>query len=107
MLVRNIFQSTNIILCYKVGRETIGGMPKFPLAPLDRAKEVYEMSANIMHPCRVIGVAMNSSACTEQEADAERQKVRRQLGLPVCDVIRHGPGELVEAVLQLKRALNK
>ncbi len=96
-----------LILCYKVGRETIGGMPNFPLAPLDRVKEVYEISANIMHPCRVIGVAMNSSACTEQEADAERQKIRRQLGLPVCDVIRHGPEELVEAVLQLKRALNK
>ena len=96
-----------LIICYEVGRETIGGMPNFPLAPLERVKEIYETSANIMHPCRVIGVAMNSSACTEQEAAAERQKVRRRLGLPVCDVIRDGPDELTEAVLQLKRTLKK
>ena len=96
-----------LIMCYEVGRETIGGMPDFPLAPLERVKEIYETSANIMHPCRVIGVAMNSSTCTEREAAAERQRVRRQLGLPVCDVIRDGPDELLEAVLQLKRTLKK
>ncbi|GAG03596.1 unnamed protein product, partial [marine sediment metagenome] len=32
---------------------------------------------------------------------------RRRLGLPVCDVIRDGPDELVDAVLQLKQTLNK
>lgn len=96
-----------LIMCYEMGREVVGGMPDFPLAPLERAREVYETSANIMHPCRVIGVAMNSSAYSEQEAADERQRVRRRLGLPVCDVIRHGPDELVEAVLNLKRTLKK
>jgi uncharacterized NAD-dependent epimerase/dehydratase family protein len=96
-----------LILCYEVGRKTIGGMDRFPLAPLERVREVYEMSANIMHPCRVIGVAMNSSKVSPEEAAAERHRVRRRLGLPVCDVIRDGPDELVEAVLQLKRALDK
>jgi len=96
-----------LIMCYEMGREVIGGMPDFPLAPLERVREVYEISANIMHPCRVIGVAMNSSAYSEEEAAAERRRVRRRLGLPVCDVIRHGPDELVEAVLNLKRTLKK
>ena len=96
-----------LILCYEVGRKTIGGMDQFPLAPLERVREVYEMSANIMHPSRVIGVAMNGSKVSLQEAAAERRRVRRRLGLPVCDVIRDGPDELVDAVLQLKRTLNK
>jgi uncharacterized NAD-dependent epimerase/dehydratase family protein len=96
-----------LILCYEVGRKTIGGMDRFPLAPLERVREVYEMSANIMHPCRVIGVAINSHKFSDEEAAAEREKVRREMGLPVCDVIRHGPDELVDAVLELKKELGK
>ena len=82
-------------------------MPGFALPSLERTREYYEASAQVMHPCRVIGVAMNSHKFSEEEAAAEREKVRRELGLPVCDVIRHGPDKLVEAVLQLKQELNK
>ena len=96
-----------LILCYEMGRKAIGGMDDFPLPSLERAKELYEVSANVMHPCRVIGVSVNSQRFSEEEVAAEREKVRKQLGLPVCDVIRHGPEELVEAVLELKRELNK
>jgi hypothetical protein len=31
----------------------------------------------------------------------------RELGLPACDVLRHGPEKLAEAVLQLRQQLNK
>jgi hypothetical protein len=31
--------------------------------------------------------------------------VRRELGVPVCDVIRHGPGDLVDAILALQQKL--
>ena len=37
--------------------------------------------------------------------EAEREKVRRELGVPVCDVIRHGPDDLVNAILALQRQL--
>ena len=43
---------------------------------------------------------MNSRLVSAEEAEAERVKVRSQLGLPVCDVFRHGPGELADAVLK-------
>ena len=33
---------------------------------------------------------------------AECERVSRQLGLPACDVIRHGPDRLVEAALRLR-----
>ena len=45
---------------------------------------------------------MNSRLVGEAEAEAERQRVRDEIGLPVCDVFRHGPDELVRAVLQLR-----
>ena len=56
-----------------------------------------------MHPCRVIGVAINGNNFSDDQVAAEREHVRRQMGLPVCDVLRHGADELVGAVLELKR----
>jgi len=96
-----------LIVCYEVGRTMIEGMEPHPLPSLERLIDYYEASANVMHPCRVIGVSMNSRKVSEEEAEAECERVRREFGLPACDVIRHGPGKLVEAVLELKRELNK
>jgi uncharacterized NAD-dependent epimerase/dehydratase family protein len=96
-----------LILCYEMGRTEVNGMPGFPLPSLDRVRDFYELAARIAHPCRVIGIAMNSSMFAAGEAAAERDRVRREMGLPVCDVIRDGPDELVEAVLDLKRELKK
>ncbi|NUQ65063.1 MAG: DUF1611 domain-containing protein [Pirellulales bacterium] len=96
-----------LILCYEMGRKTIYGMPEFPLPPLEQVRAFYEASANIMHPCRSIGIAVNTSKFSEDEALAECERVSKEMGLPVCDVIRHGPEPLVEAVLKLKRKLGK
>ena len=45
---------------------------------------------------------MNSRRLSAADAEIERERVRAEFGLPVCDVIRHGPGELVEAILKFK-----
>lgn len=87
-----------MIMCYEVGRDRVDRMEHAPLKSLGELCSVYEQMANLMHPCSVIGVAMNSHKVSADEAEAERERVRSQLGLPVCDVIRHGPDELVQAV---------
>jgi uncharacterized NAD-dependent epimerase/dehydratase family protein len=96
-----------LILCYEMGRKAISGMEDIALPPLEKVVEFYEAAANIMHPCRVIGVAPNGQYFADDEVAAECQRVGRQLGLPACDVIRQGPEKLVEAVLQLQRQLGK
>ncbi len=95
-----------LVLCYQMGRTKIGGMD-LPLPGLEQTRDFYEAAARIMHPCRVIGVAINGYGYSDAEVEAERQSVRRRLGLPACDVLRHGPGELVDAVLDLRRQLGK
>jgi len=50
---------------------------------------------------------MNSRLASADQAQAERDRLRAQLGLPVCDVVRHGPEDLVEAILRHKAALGK
>ena len=96
-----------LILCYEMGREVIYGMEDYRLPSLEAVRDFYVAAASIMHPCRVIGVSINGSKFSDDEVAAERDRVSRQLGLPACDPIRHGPDALVEAVLELKRKLNK
>jgi hypothetical protein len=40
------------------------------------------------------------------EAAAERERVRADLQLPVCDVFRDGPQELADAVLELREEIS-
>ena len=94
-----------MIMVYEAGRTNVHGMDYVPLTPLAKLVEVNEMMASLAMPSRVIGVAMNSRLLTPDEAEAERERVRRELGVPVCDVIRHGPDDLVDAVLALRHEL--
>jgi uncharacterized NAD-dependent epimerase/dehydratase family protein len=59
--------------------------------------------ANLVAPSRVIGVAVNARRLNDDAVAAECRRVSGELGLPTCDVLRHGPAALVEAILQLRR----
>lgn len=90
-----------MILCYEVGRTTLKSLHHVPVKPLAELIELYERAAAMRHPSQVIGIAMNSRFVSEKEADEERSRLRMQLGLPVCDVFRHGVDELLEPVVSL------
>ncbi len=94
-----------LILCYEMGRRAFFGMESVLLPPLEKVVEFYEAAAGIMHPCRVIGAAVNGQRFSDEAVAAECEQIGRRLGLPSCDVIRHGPDKLVSAVRQLKREL--
>ena len=94
-----------LILCYEVGRTAINGMEPWPLRPLVELRAAYENVAQLIEPCRVIGVACNSRQVSAEQAERERERVQAELGLPACDVFRHGAGPLVEAALTLQAEL--
>jgi uncharacterized NAD-dependent epimerase/dehydratase family protein len=95
-----------MILVYEAGRKTVLGMDYVPLTPLAKIVEVNEMMARLNVPtARVVGIAMNSRLLGAEEAEAERERVRRELGVPVCDVIRHGPDDMIDAILALRQEL--
>jgi uncharacterized NAD-dependent epimerase/dehydratase family protein len=91
-----------LILCYEMGRQVFYGMEDVRLPSLEKVVEFYESAANIMHPCRVIGVAVNGRRFSDDAVASECDRVSRELRLPACDVLRHGPELLVDAVLQLR-----
>jgi uncharacterized NAD-dependent epimerase/dehydratase family protein len=92
-----------LILVYEIGRDRITGVEQVTIPPLSKIRELNETMASITQPCRVIGVAMNSRRVSAEDAESERRRVRDEMNLPVCDVIRHGPDELVEAILRFER----
>jgi uncharacterized NAD-dependent epimerase/dehydratase family protein len=94
-----------LILVYEAGRPHVLGMDYMQLPTLRQIVEANEMMATFAGGGKVIGVAMNSRLLKPDEAEAERERVRRELGMPVCDVIRHGPDDLVDAILALQRKL--
>lgn len=94
-----------MIMVYEAGRKNVLGMDTIPLRPLAELIEVNETMAALAMPSRVIGIAMNSRLLSPEEAEAERRRVRDEFGVPACDVVRHGPGDLVDAVLALQAEL--
>jgi uncharacterized NAD-dependent epimerase/dehydratase family protein len=92
-----------LIFCYEPGRTSPLGLDHVSIPPLRTVVQLYEQAASIRGGCRVIGFAMNSRRMTRDATETERTRIRREFGLPVCDVIRHGPDELVAAVLALQQ----
>jgi uncharacterized NAD-dependent epimerase/dehydratase family protein len=84
----------------------VTGVEQVRIPPLAEIKRMNEMlaSANVDYRCRVLGIAMNSRRLSAADAENERQRVRAEFGLPVCDVIRHGPDELIDAVLAYQQS---
>jgi len=87
-----------MILVYEAGRPHHMGLPHIPLPRLESVIEAYERMAAFRGGGRVIGVAVNSRRLGAEEADAERTRVQAALGLPVADPIRHGSGDLLDAI---------
>jgi uncharacterized NAD-dependent epimerase/dehydratase family protein len=96
-----------LVLCCELGRTKVGGLEAFTIPALAEIKKANELLANFIHPCKVIGIGINGSRVTPVEAEKQREQLRAEFGLPVCDVYRDGPGELVDAVLKLQQELFK
>ncbi len=96
-----------LIMCLELGRKKVYGMEQLTIPPLKNIISLYEQAADSAYPCKVIGIAMNTKNITDPAiVEDERQRLRDEFGLPVCDVIRHGPDELVQAVNDLQKELH-
>jgi uncharacterized NAD-dependent epimerase/dehydratase family protein len=95
-----------MIMCYEVGREFIHNMPEIRIPPMNVVIRLFEDMASIMFPSKVIGFALNSIKVSEREAETERKRIKKEFGLPACDVVRHGPDELLDAIINFRKELN-
>ncbi len=91
-----------LIFCYEAGRTQVKGLDNVDIPPLKDQMAAYEALANLRHPCRIIGIAINSRSLSEDDALAEIAKAESTFGLPACDVYRTGAEKLVDACVALR-----
>lgn len=91
-----------LILCDKTADKRIASGRR-PKPPLSVARDYYTETANFMHPCAVVGIALNTWGVSDAEARRAIEQAENETGLPATDVIRYGCENLIEAILAAPR----
>ena len=91
-----------LIMCCEIGRETFTGLDHIRVPSLSKIIELNETMGGVFQPCPVIGISMNSCHVSPLEAERHRKRFHAEFGVPVCDVVRHGSDELVQAIVDFK-----
>jgi uncharacterized NAD-dependent epimerase/dehydratase family protein len=84
-----------MILCHHPGRERIKSY-RIKIPPLPVMIKLHEDIARPVKPCKVIGLSLNTSGLSEDEAEREIAKVADETGLPAIDPVRFGCGKLIK-----------
>jgi uncharacterized NAD-dependent epimerase/dehydratase family protein len=84
-------QPDALILCHVEGRDSMRGLKNRPLPGLQETIDINLQAARVTNPeVRFIGVSVNTSMLSEEEAIIKCEKYSQTLGLPVVDPLRHG-----------------
>jgi uncharacterized NAD-dependent epimerase/dehydratase family protein len=92
-----------MILCTQAGQTHIRNYPQVTMPPVKELIQLYETAASWVRPAgqpkaRVAGIAVNTSALSEADADRYLHQIRLETGLPATDPVRHGVQHLLEAL---------
>ena len=77
------------------------------MPPLREVIRIYEEIASFLTPSKVVGLAANTSTLAPGEAERLIGSTEEALGIPTCDVIRHGSEKLVDALLARDEELRR
>lgn len=81
-----------IVLCHKVGRETVLGLDDYQTPDLREAIDMHLRLAHRTNPrVRCAGVSLNTAGLTDDQARATLAEHASRLRLPVADPLRPGP----------------
>ena len=90
-----------LVLCHEPGRtQVLDDHPTgHAIPPLRELVELYERVALPSRPAKVVAIALNSHAFTEEKARASIAAAEDETGWPADDPVRFGAGRLLDAVL--------
>ena len=87
-----------LVLVHQLGRTHYKAPPHSPLPPMKDLIVAYERTAALLHPARVVAVALNSFGHPLEAARAAADRWERDLGLPVVDPVCDGGERLLDAI---------
>ena len=76
-------------------RQDYDGFPGYPIHPLDQQLLV----ADLLSGQSVCAVTINHEGLTDEEIEQVCEEVEAETGLPTVDVLRDGPGRIVELII--------
>ncbi len=88
-----------LILVHALGRNHHRVQPDVPLPDVHELIAAYERTAALLHPARIVGVALNTHGHDANAAALAMQKLEADLRLPVEDPFRPGCTRLLNAAL--------
>ena len=93
-------QPDALVMCHEPTRRHMRGLPGCPLPDLERCLEANLAAARLTHPAvKAVGVALNTSHLSEQDARAACREISDRLGLPCEDPITMGVESILDHLL--------
>lgn len=89
-----------LILVHHLGRSRFSAPPHYPLPDMGELIRALETAAGLVHPARVVGIAVNAHGVDARQARSERDALVGRFGLPVCDTANEDVGALVNAAMK-------
>ena len=86
-----------MILVHHAGRTQHRFEPPRPLAPLSTQWAAYEAAAGLVHPARIVGVALNTHGVSDTVVRTETRRIEDEFNVPVVDPLGEGSDTLVSA----------
>ncbi|MEO1986559.1 MAG: N-acetyltransferase DgcN [Martelella sp.] len=95
-------QPDALVICHEPNRPHMRGLPDYQLPSLEAVRDLALQMARIVNPdCKVVGISLNTSAMTEEEALEYCRQTEERMGLPTVDPFRHGAERLADALAAL------
>lgn len=89
-----------MILVHHAGRTHQKSEPRDPLPPLRAQWSAYEQAASLLHPARIVGVALNTHDVSTRVVRSETRRIKKEFAVPVVDPLREGCDALLSAALE-------
>lgn len=90
---------THLILCHRIGQESVLRAPWVKIPPLREVAALYEAVCAPIAPAKVVGIALNGGHLDERAVREACAAVERETGLPTDDVVRFGGERLLDAIV--------
>lgn len=91
-----------MILCHYPGREKIKNY-SVKIPPLSELAKLHEDVAKPIKPSKMVGISLNTSHLTDDEARREIERIEDETELPTVDPVRFGCEKLIEAIEFLRK----